>query len=66
MDINKYKNYKIKIIENVNNSKLDYLFSKILVVGDCNVGKSSLIKKITTFLLSPKLFFKEYFLLRIL
>ena len=48
MDINKYKNYKIKIIENVNNSKLDYLFSKILIVGDCKVGKSSLIKKITT------------------
>ena len=48
MDINKYKNYKIKIIENVNNSKLDYLFSKILIIGDCKVGKSSLIKKITT------------------
>ena len=48
MDINKYKNYKIKIIENLNNSKLDYLFSKILIIGDCKVGKSSLIKKITT------------------
>jgi small GTP-binding protein len=48
MDINKYKNYKIKIIENANNSKLDYLFSKILVVGDCKVGKSSLIKRITS------------------
>ena len=48
MDINKYNNYKIKIIENSNNSKLDYLFSKILLVGNSKVGKSSLIKKITT------------------
>jgi len=48
MDLNKYKNYKIKIIEDANNNKLDYLFSKILVIGDCKVGKSSLIKKITT------------------
>ena len=53
MDINKYKNYKIKIIENANNSKLDYLFSKILVVGDCKVGKSSLIKRITNFKFDP-------------
>ena len=45
MDVDKLKNYKIKIIEDIN-IKYD-LFSKVVVVGDCQEGKSSIVKKIT-------------------
>ena len=46
MDLEKYKNYKVKILDKLNNNK-EGIFSKVIFVGDCKVGKSSIVKKLT-------------------
>ena len=56
MDKNKLNNYKIKILDNSNNkSKKWDILAKVEIVGDCQVGKSSITKK-----LSKNIFISEY------
>ena len=52
MDIKKNSNYKIQIIENLN---VNYdIFSKVVIIGDHQVGKSSIAKKLTKKTFSDK------------
>ena len=44
MDLKKNSNYKIQILENSENYDIS---SKVMIIGDCQVGKSSLVKKLT-------------------